>query len=268
LLITLVACSGPVVERGDSVLLTYTGRYQNGTVFDTNDPALASEIPGAPAEKFTSFAVVMGSGQTIPGFENAILGMQQGETKSVLINARDAYGTYDPEKTLAVPKRLMLPTTDSVDRVLVVSRETFTKDRGEPQMDQELTDSNFRYRITGFNDTTVTLYAVEMISDRLVNTEMGWNVTLNRTTDDAFIFRPDIEVGDDVYTARGPYDVAAVGEQIELVTLLRAGEDIRTQSGSARITESSKDTLLLDFNHPLAGRSLNFTITVNDVTKR
>jgi peptidylprolyl isomerase len=68
-------------KDGDTVQVNYTGTLADGTVFD-------SSIGRAPLE-FT-----LGSGQMIPGFEQAVLGMKEGEKKTVTIPAAEAYGPH------------------------------------------------------------------------------------------------------------------------------------------------------------------------------
>jgi peptidylprolyl isomerase len=69
----------------------YTGTLSDGTVFDTSRES-------APIE-FT-----IGSAAVIPGFENAVLGMQVGDSKTFTIPSRDAYGDHDPRLVQDVPR--------------------------------------------------------------------------------------------------------------------------------------------------------------------
>lgn len=47
---------------------------------------------------------IQGCGQIIPGLEKEIEGMAVGETKEILVKAEDAYGEYDPEEYVELPK--------------------------------------------------------------------------------------------------------------------------------------------------------------------
>ena len=69
------------VKSGDKVKVHFTGRIKDGEEFD-------SSRGGEPME-FT-----IGTGQVAPGFETAVIGMQPGESKSVLVEAKHAYGPY------------------------------------------------------------------------------------------------------------------------------------------------------------------------------
>lgn len=76
---------------GNMVHVHYTGRLDDGTVFDSSrerDPLM-----------FT-----IGSGQVIPGFENAITGMEVGEKREVRIPAAEAYGEAREDMVATLPK--------------------------------------------------------------------------------------------------------------------------------------------------------------------
>lgn len=67
------------VKIGDAVKVHYSGKFDDGQVFDTsegNDP----------------LGFTVGAGHVIPGFDAALVGMQVGETKNVVIPAEQAYG--------------------------------------------------------------------------------------------------------------------------------------------------------------------------------
>jgi len=66
---------------GDTVKVHYTGRLGNSTIFD-------SSVEREP------FQFTLGQEQVIRGFEQAVLGMTVGESKTVVIPADEAYGPY------------------------------------------------------------------------------------------------------------------------------------------------------------------------------
>jgi len=66
-------------KNGDHVRVHYTGRLEDGQVFD-------SSRDGDPLE-FT-----VGAGEVIPGFDEAVRGMQVGDSKTVEIEPEEAYG--------------------------------------------------------------------------------------------------------------------------------------------------------------------------------
>ena len=47
---------------------------------------------------------IMGKGQIIPGLENALLGMNEGDNGDIMVKAADAYGDVNPEAMQTLPK--------------------------------------------------------------------------------------------------------------------------------------------------------------------
>ena len=78
-------------KSGDSVKVHYTGKLDDGTIFD-------SSVERAPLE-FT-----IGESQVIPGFEEAVVGMQLEEEKTITIPADKAYGAHNPEMVVTVDR--------------------------------------------------------------------------------------------------------------------------------------------------------------------
>ena len=71
-------------QTGQTVRVHYTGKFDDGSVFDSSQGRDPLEFP-------------VGAGQVIPGFEDAILGMSIGDKKTVNIPCDNAYGPHHPE---------------------------------------------------------------------------------------------------------------------------------------------------------------------------
>ncbi|QDV32428.1 FKBP-type peptidyl-prolyl cis-trans isomerase [Tautonia plasticadhaerens] len=78
-------------RSGNTVRIHYTGRLADGTVFDSSDGK-------APLE-FT-----LGESQVIPGFEEAVTGMEPGQESTVTIPSDRAYGAHKSELVFDVPR--------------------------------------------------------------------------------------------------------------------------------------------------------------------
>ncbi|MSQ06212.1 MAG: peptidylprolyl isomerase [Dehalococcoidia bacterium] len=83
-------------QRGKTVQVHYTGTLADGSVFDSSQG-------GSPLE-FT-----IGQGQMIPGFEQGVLGMAQGDSKTITIAATQAYGPHHAERVIKVERGDMPP---------------------------------------------------------------------------------------------------------------------------------------------------------------
>ena len=117
-------------KMGDTVTVHYTGRLDDGTVFDTS-------IDRDPL----NFKI--GDGQLIPDFEEAVVGMSPEESKTITIPSDKAYGPHRAEMVLEVEKK------------------HFPEDL-EPRLEQQLQVSQpdgraFVAKVTNISETTVTL---------------------------------------------------------------------------------------------------------------
>ena len=75
----------PLVTEGNFVELHYKGTFSDGTQFDSS------------YDRNETIKVQVGSGQLIKGFENALIGMKAGQTKSITLSPEEAYGPTNPE---------------------------------------------------------------------------------------------------------------------------------------------------------------------------
>ena len=119
-------------QQGSTVKIHYTGKYEDGTVFD-------SSLEREPME-FT-----IGAGLTIPGFDEAAVGMAPGDTKSVTIPPEKAFGDHAEEMVQDVPRDQLPGDLElALGGVLEV-----TSPEGE----------SYNVRVVKLDDETVTLDA-------------------------------------------------------------------------------------------------------------
>ena len=83
-------------EHGNTVKVHYTGKLDDGTVFATSTEREPMEFK-------------IGESQVIPDFEQAVIGMNAGESKAIKIPADKAYGPYHEEMVVAVDRDRLPP---------------------------------------------------------------------------------------------------------------------------------------------------------------
>ncbi len=79
-------------KKGDTVKIHYTGKLNDGSVFD-------SSLNREPLE-FT-----IGEGKIIPGIEQGVIGMIPGESKTINVLPDQAYGPHRPELVATIEKK-------------------------------------------------------------------------------------------------------------------------------------------------------------------
>jgi len=114
------------VKEGDTVKVHYTGKLQDGTVFDNsrNREPLQFKV---------------GAGQMIKGFERAVIGMKEGEQKEEEISSINAYGDRRQDLVVEVAKeRFPDDIEPEVGKKLSIKNEKgvtvpviITEDKGE-----------------------------------------------------------------------------------------------------------------------------------------
>ncbi len=121
------------VNEGDTVKVNYTGKLNDGTVFDSSEDREPLEF-------------TLGDGQLIPGFEKAVTGMEEGDSTTVEIPSEDAYGERRDDLELEVAKN-ELP--DNVEPEVGM----------QLQMQQQENGQAIPVQITKVEDEKVTLDA-------------------------------------------------------------------------------------------------------------
>lgn len=86
-------------KNGDTVKVHYTGKLDDGTVFDSSADREALEF-------------TLGAGQLIPGFDNAVVGMAVGDNKTVTIPFDQAYGPYHEQMVVEADRSQFPPEAD------------------------------------------------------------------------------------------------------------------------------------------------------------
>lgn len=259
----------PIVS-GDTVTMNYIGMLSDGRVFDTSILSVAWDDVNYPKSLsfsmrdndsygvFTMTAGLYGAGGTIKGFALGVLGMYEGQTKTIVIPPEDAY-PINPDQIV---------TVDVVQEV--VATET-------------MTDSQFR-----------TEYGIEPIPLRvLTHYFWGWNMVIVSNEDGLVTMKHTPTVGqivnpygnpDDLENPEGwkvrvdSYDPNANGGQgLTIVTNLVSPSDVGKIKG---ITTEGNEFFLWSFddanqtfevhlsdsttgyNGEIYGRSLVFEVTI------
>src|SRR5262245_60324487 len=126
-----------VVKSGDTVKVHYTGKLDNGEIFDSSE--------GAEPLAFT-----VGGGEVIPGCDQALVGMQVGGAKGVVIEPEHVYGHRIEEL------------------VQTIDRNQCNLGGAEPDVrlhiEMRTPDGNIPLTITDLTDTTVTLDANHLLA--------------------------------------------------------------------------------------------------------
>ncbi len=90
-------------KKGDSVAVDYLGTLDDGTVFDTSIEAEAKKANLPPRPLYEPLSFTVGAGQMIKGFDEGVVGMNEGEEKTIKLAPKDAYGESLPGNIMILP---------------------------------------------------------------------------------------------------------------------------------------------------------------------
>ena len=140
-------------KEGDRVKVHYTGRLDDGSVFDSSECVEdGCECEQDPLE-FT-----IGGGEVIPGFDAGVGGLAIGETKTIHIPVEDAYGERIEEMVAVVPRGDLPPEMKpEVGQQLEVTQE-----------DGQL----FQVLVVEVNDETITIDANHPLAGQALNFDL------------------------------------------------------------------------------------------------
>jgi peptidylprolyl isomerase len=134
--------SDAVAKEGDTVQVDYTLSLKDGTVYQTT-------VGSNPLE------LVIGDGNYLVSFEEAIVGMKVGESKTITIAAADAYGEYRDD-LITIVERSEIQNGDNIKvgdtliktyingysaqvKVIDATDDTITIDENNPLAGEDLT---------------------------------------------------------------------------------------------------------------------------------
>ncbi len=132
-------------QNGDTVKVHYTGKLEDGTVFDSSQNREPLEFK-------------IGSQQVINGFEQAVEGMVIGDKKEVKIEAENAYGQHQQELIVSVAKEQFPPDVEP--------------EIGKSVNVQDNQGTQYTMRITGSDEKSVTLDANHPLAGKALSFEI------------------------------------------------------------------------------------------------
>ena len=90
-------------NKGDTVKIDFTGRLEDGTIFDSTVEHAECEPDDCECE-IGPMDLVLGGGEFFPQVEAALIGLEVGSKIELVIKAEDAFGAFDEERVFVVEK--------------------------------------------------------------------------------------------------------------------------------------------------------------------
>jgi len=142
------------VEKGDNVKIEYEGKLDSGEIFDST----------THGDHTHPIEFEVGSGKVIPGFENAVIGMEKDQEKEFSLESGEAYGDVREELKKQIPRSslpqdqepkegmtLVAKTPEGQQfpaKIIAVDENNVTLDLNHPLAGKKL---NFKIKVVDIN---------------------------------------------------------------------------------------------------------------------
>ncbi len=220
----------------DLVTIDYIISYENGTVFDTSVVGVAQKTGVYdPSKSYAPVSFIVGEGDVMPGVHDAVMGMSVGEEKGVTLTPDEGFGARNASLIQVVPRTHRSPLAQNI------SRSLFAEDIGEPVAGGE-------YMVPG-----------------KPGYRLDWPIRVDYVDDETvyFTFLPS-GVGA-IETVFGAAEVRAAGDEMVVTLNATAGSSVLTAAGPALVSGVDDENITVDFNSPLAGKTVRFWIKLLDL---
>ncbi|VVB73760.1 Putative FKBP-type peptidyl-prolyl cis-trans isomerase [uncultured archaeon] len=92
------------VKTGDFIRLSFTGKLEDGTLFDTTEAQVAKDAKVFDERiNYKPVLLVVGRQQAIRGLDEAVIGMAVGQEKDINLPPEKAFGQKNPDLITVVP---------------------------------------------------------------------------------------------------------------------------------------------------------------------
>ena len=225
-------------QKGDLVTVNFTASLEDGALVGTTlesvaiDPKRKKVSWFKPRDQYVPEEIKAGSNELMPGLSDAVIDMAAGEKKQITLSPEKAFGPRDETKTAKFPLQHTVPAT------ITMSADDYVKRIGGfPVTGKEVSlDPYLKAKVTSIGEKDVTLSIL--------------------ATDGAQFSEPYGTVTE---------AVGAEGVTLKLAPIMGAAFQAGDRQGV--ITASDKETFSVDFNNPLAGKTIILDLEAVKVTR-
>jgi FKBP-type peptidyl-prolyl cis-trans isomerase 2 len=260
------------VKIGDNVSVDYVGRLENGTVFDTSieSVAMANNITRA---EYKPLNFTVGKGGVIKGFDEGVVGMKVGESRTLTLTPDKAYGPINPGLIQAIPILYNESANVTFPKVFEVPKSQFEQIFGTGHKTGDSVKypgRNFNLTVLNIGDNVnVSLSYNLSVGNEVVTEGAPWNETVIKVDDKNITVRHDVKKNSTVQFQGAPWNTTVIAVSNENITLRHnpiPDSQIRTMFGAVRVS-FNKTSVIMDRNPELAGKTLIFNVTLVSINK-
>jgi len=260
------------VKAGDSVFVNYIVKLEDGTIYDTTYEEVAKENGiYNPDRPYGAINFTVGSGTMIEGLEEGIIGMREGETRTIVIPPEKAYGRVNESLIEHLPTIEDIPYKHNFSRRITTSLTEFERWFGKNHTVGEslfVPSAGYNVTVISINETHVTVSYELKEGDVFKSSRGSWNMEVLEVGDDYITVAPDFHVGDTIKIYKYFWNSTVINITDDVATIAHNPTpdfefvDIFGRPWKIHFADNE---IIIDHNHPLAGKTLIFVVTLEKI---
>lgn len=255
------------VKSGDKISVDYTGSIKDGEVFDTSieDVAKQNNIY-TQGRQYKPLQFTVGKGEVIPGFDEGVIGMKVGDTKTLDIPPEEAYGPINPEAIQVIPIIEEIPVTRTFPKELELPVGQFERIFGPNHTvgdNVSIPETNINLTVQNISSNVSLSYDLT-IGSSIVGSGAPWNETVVNIDDKNITARADVKKDDIIQLEEAPWNTTVIDVTDTNITLRHNAipdTELQTMFGPIKI-HFNETSITMDQNPELAGKTLIFEVTL------
>ena len=264
------------VKNGDNISVDYVGSFQDGKVFDTSIESVArANNLSNPSAQYEPLNFTVGKRSVIEGFDEGVIGMKVGDTKTLTIPPEKGY-PVDPSRIQVSPIIQDLPATSVIPRVLEVPSSQFEQIFGPNHSVGDtvtIPDTNINVTITNMTPEISLKYNL-IVGSNIWDSRAPWNETVIKIDDKNITVKPKITKNEIIQFQGAPFNTTVIDVNDTNITLRhnRIPDKRITVPGMFGQMEDMKvsfneTSVIMDRNSEVAGKTLLFNVTLRSIDK-
>ena len=270
-LILFSGCIGEkTVKKGDTISVDYTGSLEDGKVFDTNIESVAKQHDIIKPE-YVPLKFKVGEPGMIEGFDEGVVGMKVGETKTLTIKPEKAYGMPKPEMISAIDIIQNMSAITTFSKVMNISLEQFESTYGPDHNKSDtvvIPGTNINMIVQNISDSVSLSYDLK-VGFQIFQENAPWNMTVVKIDNKNVTIKPSVKKNDVIQFQldqfqKTPWNTTVIGVTDDNITLRHNAIPETKVDGmyGSMIVRFNETKFTIDENHELAGKTLIFNVTL------
>ncbi|RLI75503.1 hypothetical protein DRP04_13425 [Archaeoglobales archaeon] len=277
ILILIILISIPVlpnpktVKPGDTVSANYIAMLEDGTVIDTSYEEVARENGiYDPEREYGPVNFTVGVGMLVEGLDEGIIGMKEGEKRKIVVPPEKGYGRVNLSLIERIPIIERIPYKKKIPRYLTTSLSEFEFWFGKNHSVGEklFLPAGYYISVVSMNETNVTVRYELKEGDVFKSSKGSWNLRVVEVCNESITVIPDFKVGDTVRIYKYFWNSTVIniadGFAVVRHNPIPDFEFVDVFNVHWKI-HFCEDVIIIDRNHPLAGKTLIFEIEIEKI---